>query len=154
MQALIDCKVIAGIAPVVKPGARVLVAEDNPVNSMVILMQLKRLGYEASLVNTGAEAVEAVEQGSYDLVLMDCHMPVMDGIEATRRIRKSKHRDISIIALTASAMSEDRDRCLSEGMNDYLSKPLDLKRLKDALSRWLPGETPETPLPRAVGTPG
>ena len=78
------------------------------------------------------------EQGSYDLVLMDCEMPVMDGFEATRRIRGSIQPGIPIIAVTADAMSGDRDRCLSEGMNDYLSKPVDLGRLADVLAKWLP----------------
>jgi CheY-like chemotaxis protein len=81
---------------------------------------------------------EAIEQGDYDLVLMDCAMPVMDGFEATRRIRGSIHSGIPIIAVTASAMAGDRDRCLGEGMDDYLAKPVDLGRLANVLARWLP----------------
>jgi CheY-like chemotaxis protein len=77
---------------------------------MVSLVQLQKLGFLANAVNDGAEAVNAVQSGIYDLVLMDCEMPVMDGFEATRRIRATVHREIPIIALTASAMSEDRDR--------------------------------------------
>jgi PAS domain S-box-containing protein len=123
--------------PLLGRTARILLAEDNITNRFVALAQLRKLGYEATAVNNGAEAVEAVQQGSYDLVLMDCQMPVMDGFEATSRIRKSIHPSIPIIALTAGAMQEERDRCLSE-MNDYLSKPTDLARLAELLARWLP----------------
>ncbi len=115
---------------------RILVAEDNATNRLVALAQLQRLGFEASAVNNGAEAVEAVERGGYDLVLMDCQMPVMDGFEASRRIRKSIQPDIPIIALTAGAFEEDRDQCLSE-MNDFISKPVDIERLADVLAHWL-----------------
>jgi signal transduction histidine kinase/HPt (histidine-containing phosphotransfer) domain-containing protein len=121
----------AGQAP------RILVAEDNVTNRFVVLAQLRKLGYQATAVNNGAEAVDAIGQGDYDLVLMDCQMPVMDGFEATRRIRQSIHRNIPIIALTASAFEEDRGQCLSE-MNDFISKPADLERLADVLTRWLP----------------
>ncbi len=83
--------------------------------------------------------MEAVHSGLYDLVLMDCQMPVMDGFEATRRIRQSAHRDIAIIALTASAMMADRQQCLAAGMNDHLSKPVNIARLNQALTTWLAG---------------
>ncbi len=86
----------------------------------------------------GAEAVEALEREDYDLVLMDCEMPVMDGFEALRRIRGSARASVPIIAVTANAMPADRDKCLREGMNDYLAKPVELARLLDMLSRWLP----------------
>jgi CheY-like chemotaxis protein len=119
------------------PRGRILVAEDNFVNKLVALAQLQKLGYDATAVDNGAQAVAAVEQGGYDLVLMDCQMPVMDGFEATSCIRNSNQPRIPIIALTANAMQEDRDRCLSE-MNDYLPKPVDLGRLADVLARWLP----------------
>ena len=135
-------------------GRRILVAEDNPTNRLVALAQLKKLGYEASAVTTGAEAVEAVQRGDYDLVLMDCQMPVMDGFEATRCIRKSPaHSSIPIIAVTADAMSGDQDRCLSEGMNDYLAKPVDMGGLAAILTKWLPvpgaGDSSPTPGQRA-----
>ena len=102
---------------------RVLVAEDNPVNREVVLAQLHMLGYAASAVENGADAVKAVESGDYDLVLMDCQMPVMDGFEATLHIRGSDRPEIPIVAITADAMPADRDRCLKGGMNDYLAKP-------------------------------
>ena len=128
----------------IRTDARILVAEDNATNREVVLVQLQKLGYRANAVSNGAEAVEALQhggtlrQGGYDLVLMDCEMPVMDGFEATRRIRESIQPGIPIIAVTADAMSGDRDRCLSKGMNDYISKPVDLGQLADVLARWLP----------------
>ncbi|MBZ5620075.1 MAG: PAS domain S-box protein [Acidobacteriia bacterium] len=128
----------AGGTTRVEIDARILVAEDNATNRDVALAQLRKLGYEASAVTNGAEAVEAVQHGRYDLVLMDCEMPEMDGFEATRRIRGSVHPGIPIIALTADAMSGDRDRCLSEGMNDYLAKPVEMGLLRDVLAKWLP----------------
>ena len=113
-------------------------AEDNATNREVALAQLRKLGCDAGAVTNGAEAVEAVRRGEYDLVLMDCQMPVMDGFEATRCIRCPSIRVLPIIAMTANAMPYDRERCLHEGMNDYLSKPVNLDRLADTLARWLP----------------
>jgi PAS domain S-box-containing protein len=117
--------------------ARILIAEDNVTNRQVALAQLRKLGYKPSAVTNGAEAVEAVRDGNYDLVLMDCEMPVMDGFEATIRIRESLLPGIPIIALTADAMADDRDRCLRVGMNDYLAKPVELRLLEDVLAKWL-----------------
>jgi len=122
--------------------ARILVAEDNATNRDVALALLGKLGYKGSGVANGAEAVEALRHDRYDLVLMDCEMPVMDGFEATRRIRASAGPAIPIIALTADAMAADRDRCLAQGMNDYLSKPVDLGRLAEVLAGWLPVPAP------------
>ena len=109
--------------------ARILVAEDNPTNRIVILAQLGKLGYQPTAVTNGAEAVAAVKGGGYDLVFMDCQMPVMDGFEATRHIRDLT--EIPIVAMTADAMPADRDRCLDEGMDDYLAKPVKLNLLSD-----------------------
>ena len=116
---------------------RILVAEDNATNREVALAQLHKLGYQADAVPNGAEAVQAVERGGYGLVLMDCEMPVMDGYQATRMIRKSTRPNFPVIAITADAMSGDRERCLSEGMNDYLAKPVELEKLADVLAKWL-----------------
>jgi PAS domain S-box-containing protein len=118
--------------------AHILLAEDSSTNRQVVLAQLQKLGYRASAVANGAEAIEAVRQGHYDLALMDCEMPVMDGFEATRRIHASVQPDLPIIALTAHAMPEHRERCLSAGMNDYLTKPLELGLLAEMLGKWLP----------------
>ncbi len=118
---------------------RVLIAEDNETNRDVAVAQVEKLGCHVDAVVNGAEAVEAVQRGGYDLVLMDCHMPVMDGFEATRRIRSSTHGNIPIVAVTADAMPADRERCLNVGMNDYLAKPVELDALADVLARWLPG---------------
>jgi len=118
--------------------ARILVAEDNPTNRLVVLAQLEMLGYKADAVVNGADAVEALRHTPYDLVLMDCEMPTMDGYEATRRIRESGNSHVPIVALTASAMPGDREKCLAEGMNDFLSKPLELQRLGEVLAQWLP----------------
>jgi PAS domain S-box-containing protein len=120
------------------PSGRILVAEDNATNREVILAQLKKLGYLADAVFNGAEAVEAAERGVYALILMDCQMPVMDGYEATGRIRDSHHPDLPIVALTANAMSADSEKCLSAGMSDYLAKPVDLSRLAEMLEKWMP----------------
>ena len=125
--------------------ARILVAEDNRVSQAVAIMQLKKLGYAADLVSNGAEAVAAMDRRRYDLVLMDCEMPTMDGYEATRRIRASKGGDLPIIALTAHAMLGERDNCIRHGMSDFLSKPIDMQRLAALLTKWL--ATPSPPVP-------
>jgi len=120
------------------PALRVLLAEDNPVNQKVALRILAKLGYDADLACDGREAVEALQRTPYDLVLMDCQMPKMDGFEATRAIRalESGVRSVPVIALTANAMKGDRDRCLEAGMNDYLTKPITAPLLGEALRRW------------------
>ncbi len=118
--------------------AGILVAEDNPVNREVILAQLGKLGYRVEAVNNGAEAVDAVREGQYGLVLMDCHMPLVDGFEATRRIRRELKSELPVIALTADAMPADRARCLREGMNDYLPKPAGLRELAEKIALWMP----------------
>ena len=107
---------------------RILVAEDNAVNQKLIAGLLRRLGYQPQIVGHGLACLEALRRDSYDLVLMDCQMPVMDGYEATQHIRRGEagdhHRNLRIIALTAAAMAGDRERCLEAGMSDYLTKPI------------------------------
>jgi two-component system sensor histidine kinase/response regulator len=120
---------------------RVLLAEDNPVNRLVALGILARLGIHADAVADGAEAVAAVEATAYDLVLMDVQMPQMDGFEATAAIRRSERRGtgrIPIIAMTAHSMPGDRDRCLAAGMDDYVAKPVVRRQLEEVLSHWMP----------------
>ena len=119
---------------------RVLLVEDNGVNQKVALRMLERLGYRADLAVNGVEALKAVEQESYDIILMDMQMPEMDGLEATRRMRAAIPAGVSrpsIIALTASAMAEDRERCLAAGMDDYLNKPIELDDLGAVIKRAL-----------------
>jgi PAS domain S-box-containing protein len=120
---------------------RVLVAEDNQVNQMVAIQILRKCGYKADAVANGAEAIEAIRHIPYDLILMDCQMPEMDGFEATRRIRSGdagQHNAmLPIVAMTAHAMKGDRERCLESGMNDYLPKPVQPSVLGETLAKWL-----------------
>jgi CheY-like chemotaxis protein/HPt (histidine-containing phosphotransfer) domain-containing protein len=118
------------------------VAEDHPVNQLVAVGLLERFGYRADVVSNGKEAVEAVNRSRYDLVLMDCQMPEMDGFEATRRIRESEPpgRRLPILALTADATEHGREECMGSGMDDYVTKPIDRTQLREALLRWLPPE--------------
>jgi CheY-like chemotaxis protein/HPt (histidine-containing phosphotransfer) domain-containing protein/anti-sigma regulatory factor (Ser/Thr protein kinase) len=118
-------------------GARVLVAEDNQGNQRLIERLLTNMGIQPTVVPNGRDAIEAVRSGAFDLVLMDCHMPAMDGFEATRAIRAEGFQ-IPVVALTADAMNGDRDTCLAAGMNDYLSKPIVRSKLQATLLRWLP----------------
>ncbi|HVK99555.1 MAG TPA: 7TM diverse intracellular signaling domain-containing protein [Dongiaceae bacterium] len=115
---------------------RVLLAEDNPVNAQVIKGLLKRLGVESDWCQNGKEAVEKLVQKNYDLVFMDCEMPVMDGYEATRQIRASGNDKLIVVALTAHAIKEYVDQAYAAGMNDYLTKPIDLSTLRKSLQYW------------------
>jgi CheY-like chemotaxis protein len=133
----------------VKRGSRgkLLLAEDNAINQQVALAMLKIEGYDVTVWNNGAEAVAAYTNGEFDLVLMDCHMPEMDGFEATRRIRQIQKQEslrrVPIIALTANAMQQDRAECLKAGMDDHLSKPYTRLQMRAMLDRWLPVEAIE-----------
>jgi signal transduction histidine kinase/DNA-binding response OmpR family regulator len=125
--------------------ARVLAAEDNAVNKKLISRLLEKEGYQADIVTNGAEALAAATRERYDLVLMDCQMPEMDGYEATMAIRVAEAgtaRRVPIIALTASAMEKDRERCLAAGMDDHLTKPVKAEDLRAMLERWIPAAVP------------
>jgi CheY-like chemotaxis protein len=117
-------------------GQRVLIAEDNVVNQRVVAHQMRRLGYAADTVADGVEALEALSRVPYDIVLMDCHMPELDGYETTKRIRaKQGGHQPYIIAITANAMQGDTDFCLAAGMNGYVSKPVRSADLQAALEQ-------------------
>jgi CheY-like chemotaxis protein len=121
---------------------RILVVEDNSVNQLLALTMLRKLGYLAHAVANGREAIEALDSASsYDLVLMDCQMPEMDGYETTQAIRKQEQntgKHIPIVALTANAMKEDEQKCLMSGMDDYVSKPIRKSALAEVIHRWVP----------------
>lgn len=123
----------------------ILLAEDNPVNQKVALLQLDRLGFLAHAVANGNEVLDALERTHYDLILMDCQMPELDGIQTTNAIRKRElltGQHIPIIAMTAHAMEGDREHCIAEGMDDYISKPVRPEVLHDVLTKWLRGDEP------------
>jgi signal transduction histidine kinase/ActR/RegA family two-component response regulator len=118
--------------------ARILLVEDNPVNQLVAKGMLSKLGCEVTVAAHGGEALDALEHSSFDLVLMDCNMPVMDGYEASRQIRRSgRWPDLPIVALTANAMPEERERCRAAGMSDYLAKPFRREELAALLDLWV-----------------
>jgi CheY-like chemotaxis protein len=119
-----------------KSGVRILMAEDNSINQRVGKLILEKAGYAIDLVGDGSEAVEAHRSKPYDMILMDCQMPTMDGFEATRRIRSGSEHQPVIIAVTANALVGERERCLAAGMDDYLSKPFQAEQLVAIVKKW------------------
>jgi signal transduction histidine kinase/ligand-binding sensor domain-containing protein/DNA-binding response OmpR family regulator len=120
----------------------ILIAEDNIVNQKVAKKQVERLGYRVDVAANGLEVLEAIGRIRYDLILMDCHMPEMDGYEATKEIRKKElnTKHIPVIAMTANAMQGEREKCLEAGMDDYVSKPVRLAELEEVIDRWTKGK--------------
>jgi CheY-like chemotaxis protein len=118
--------------------ARILLVEDNPVNQKITTVILQRAGYVVDVIDSGRKALEAVARTSYDLVLMDVHMPEMDGLRAAELIRRNPGSSVSppIVALTASAIEGDRERCLRSGMNDYIMKPVRARELVAKVEKW------------------
>ena len=123
-------------------GKRILIAEDNPVNQKVALLMLNKMGLKAQAVSDGREALESLRTITYDLVLMDCHMPELDGYETTKAIRESgaSFQNIPIIAMTANALAGEREKCIEVGMNDYLAKPVRIEILGKKLAQYLKAE--------------
>jgi len=122
--------------------AKVLLVEDNPINQMVASKMLQKIGLNTVLANNGIEALNILKEQCFDLVLMDCQMPEMDGFDATREIRKLDikalyEQPLPIIAMTANVMSGDRERCLEVGMDDYIGKPVQRDHLEAVLRKWL-----------------
>lgn len=121
--------------------------EDNAVNQELALEILQSAGMRVDVAENGVQAIEKIGQADYDGVLMDCQMPVMDGFEATRKIRQEpRFSDIPILAMTANAMEGDKEKCIASGMNDHISKPIDIAQLFNTLARWI------KPKPTAVTT--
>ena len=120
-------------------GKRILLVEDNLDNQKLASRMLEKLGCEIDVAENGKEAVEEAEKFTYDLILMDCQMPAMDGFEATARIRhrEGDQRHVPIVALTANAMEEDRNHCLSVGMDDFLTKPIKRAKLAQCIEYWI-----------------
>jgi two-component system, sensor histidine kinase SagS len=119
---------------------RILVVEDNVINQRVVFMQLMRLGYICDIVGSAAEALDALEQQVYHLVLLDCRLPDMDGVDFVQAVRGQSNKpwsSIVIIAVTADLVNFSRERCLASGMDDWLSKPFRMEQLSETIGQWL-----------------
>jgi signal transduction histidine kinase len=141
--------------PAIEPSnSRILLAEDNPINQMVAVKQLEKLGYTAEIANNGLDAIEAHRQRNYQIIFMDCQMPEMDGYEATKKIRQMESeqnlKPAWIVAMTANAMEGDAELCLATGMDDYIAKPVDHNKLITVLKRAGTGGKVKTPRPASL----
>ena len=137
---------LLSVAEAEAAGELILVAEDNVTNQDVVRRQLALLGYAVEIVNDGEEALEMMARRRYGLLLTDCHMPNLDGYDLTRRIRdneKDTATHLPVVAMTANALAGEAEKCLGVGMDDYMSKPVELKKLDEMIARWLPGRDGE-----------
>jgi CheY-like chemotaxis protein len=127
------------LAEEAKHSVRILLAEDNPMNQKLAQYMLTKAGYQLEVANNGREAVEkyTADPERYDLIFMDVHMPEIDGLEATKVLRNRRYAGIPIIAMTADAMKEDREKCLESGMNDYMSKPIKREEVFAMIRKWV-----------------
>jgi CheY-like chemotaxis protein len=127
----------ASLQPSTALPPRILIAEDNLINQRVVKLILQRSGFSVDVAADGAETLEAHKKSPYDIVLMDCQMPLMDGFEASLEIRKLPLPQPAIIAVTANAIVGERERCLNAGMDDYLSKPFQAEQLVAVVMKWI-----------------
>lgn len=131
--------------------AHILIVEDNEINQLVVTGMLDNLGCTYDIANDGSTALDLASSGTYSIILMDCHMPVMDGFEVTRRIRDQEQKQQCprhpIIAITAGNLEDEKQNCMDAGMDDYLGKPLTQDTLNDMLTKWLSSASPDTPAP-------
>lgn len=141
MPPISNADLPGGGTPADTPGngasLRILMAEDNSINQRVAKLILQRAGFNIDLVADGSEALEAHRMSPYDVILMDCQMPTMDGFEASRQIRRLTQPQPVIIAVTANALVGERERCLKAGMDDYLSKPFQAEQLVAIVRKWM-----------------
>jgi CheY-like chemotaxis protein len=131
---------VATEAPAPARRPMVLVAEDNPINQKIAVRMLEKLGCDVEVADNGRAALARISEDDFDLVFMDCQMPELDGYDATSTLRSSgtKHANLTVIAMTANAMTGDREKCIAAGMNDYVTKPVKLDALARVLDKWLP----------------
>ena len=126
------------IKSVVLKTEKILLAEDNAINQKVVVTQFQRMGYKCDIAENGEVVLEKLKQKTYDIIFMDCQMPVLDGYDTTRVIRQNEQmKDLIIIGLTAFAMKDDREKCLDAGMNDYLAKPYTIPILQEMINKWI-----------------
>jgi two-component system, sensor histidine kinase and response regulator len=139
--ATLTMKKVMAPPSLTKKPTRILLAEDNIINQKVATGLLNNIGYSVDVANNGLEVLAALDLRPYDLILMDCQMPELDGYETTGRIRsRADCKSIKIIAMTANAMRGESEKCLEAGMDDYLSKPVRLESLRDMVNRWMPAD--------------
>jgi len=138
-------EITSRVPPQIRAALKLLLVEDDPVNQQVALRMIQRLGFQAHMVSNGHQALEELARASYDIILMDCQMPQMDGYAATHEIRRREGsaRHTTIVGLTAHALNGDREECLMSGMDDYVSKPVSLEELAAILEKWIPAMSPE-----------